>query len=65
MLATNIRHGDLCIDMRSDGSVQIVRQSDMTAVLLSLTEWNYLQVVMGLHGWPVVAPQELRQDVTE
>jgi len=56
MIATMISHGDLKIDMRENGDVFIVRQSDGSAVVLSLTEWNYLTAVADLHGWPVTRP---------
>ena len=56
MIATMITHGDLKIEMRASGEVFIVRQSDASAILLSLSEWNYLQAVADLHGWPIVAP---------
>lgn len=61
MLATNIRHGDLVIDMEPNGDVQIVRQSDMTAIRLSLTEWTYLMAVADIHGWPVAPPIKPRE----
>lgn len=56
MLATTIKHGDLVIDMHPDGKVQVVRQSDMTGLVLSLSEWNYLLLIAGIHGWPIASP---------
>lgn len=62
MLATHVRHGDLVIDMQSDGEVQIVRQSNGQCIRLSLSEWKYILTIADLHGWPVVPPQN--PDVT-
>ena len=56
MIATSIRHGDLVIDMDTNGEVQIVRQSTGQGVRLSVSEWRYLIAVADLHGWPVVPP---------
>ena len=56
MLATSVKHGDLMIDMQTDGSVNVVRQSDMSHIILSLTEWRYLLMVAELHGWPIAPP---------
>jgi hypothetical protein len=57
MLATCIRHGDLVIDYHADGSVQIVRQSNMTGLVLSVSEWDYLVRVQSLHDAPMAPPQ--------
>lgn len=62
MLATTIKHGDLVIDMNSDGSVQVTRQSDMMAIRLSLSEWNYLVMIAGIHGWPVAPPDNIARE---
>jgi hypothetical protein len=56
MLATSIRHGDLVIDFHADGSVQVVRQSNASGIVLSLSEWQYLCKVMELHEWPMAPP---------
>ena len=56
MLPTFIRHGDLVIELESDESVRITRQSNAQAVALSISEWTYLLKVAELHGWPVAPP---------
>lgn len=62
MLSTTIKHGDLVIDMMPDGSVQITRQSDMSVIRISLSEWNYLLLVACIHGWPVAPPYQPVQE---
>lgn len=56
MLPTSIRHGDLVIDYQADGCVQIVRQSNATGIVLSVSEWTFIQKVLDLQGWPVAPP---------
>ena len=56
MLTTHIRHGDIVLDMESNGSVRITRQSNAMAIELSLSEWHYVQAVASLHGWPMAPP---------
>jgi hypothetical protein len=58
MISTHIRHGDLVIDMETDGDVQIVRQSTGQAIRLSISEWTYLMLVAELHGRPVAPPTD-------
>jgi len=53
VLATFIKHGDIVIEMETDGSVRLTRQSNSQAVLLSFSEWKYLMCVAELHGWPI------------
>ena len=63
MLPTSIRHGDLVIDFQEHGCVQVVRQSNMQGIVLSLTEWNYLLAVADIHGYPVVSPFKATPEV--
>ena len=63
MLATSIRHGDLVIDYHADGSVQIVRQSNMQGIVISLTEWGWVCKVMELHDWPIAPPTNPNYEV--
>lgn len=63
MMPTHIRKGDLVIDMHGDGTVQIVRQSTMQGIVLSISEWEYLQKVADLHGWPIVKPNNVIPEV--
>lgn len=64
MIPTHIRKGDLVIDMHGDGTVQIVRQSNMQGIVLSISEWQYLIHVAELHGWPVVPPTNPTPEIT-
>lgn len=64
MISTHVRHGDIVIDMQADGEVQIVRQSTMQAIRLSLSEWKYLIMVAELHGWPVLPPTTTEVTIT-
>lgn len=57
MIATSISHGDLKIDFDSAEWVQITRQSNGTAVQLSISEWNFLLQCAYLRGWPTVPPR--------
>jgi hypothetical protein len=65
MLSTNVRHGDLVIDMETDGSVRITRQSNAMAIQLSSSEWIYIQRVAELHGWPVAPPTGTSVNTTQ
>lgn len=56
MLTTSIRHGDLVIDIESDRSVRIVRQSNAQSIELSYSEWIYVLKVAEIHDWPVAPP---------
>jgi hypothetical protein len=58
MLATSVRHGDLVVDMDTNGEVQIVRQSTGQGIRLSLSEWSYLMLIADLHGRPVAPPTD-------
>lgn len=61
MLATSIRHGDLAIDFDSEGWVQITRQSNGSAVQLSVSEWIFLLQCAALRGWPMAPPAKFPQ----
>ena len=63
MLATTIRHGDLVVDLQESGAVQIVRQSNATGVVLSLSEWQYLILLADIHGWPICPPNKTQPEV--
>ena len=56
MMATHVRHGDLVVEFESDGSVKIVRQSTMEAILLSPTEWGYLLRIAEVLDFPMAPP---------
>jgi hypothetical protein len=51
------------IDYHADGSVQIVRQSNMQGIVISLTEWGWVCKVMELHDWPIAPPTNPNYEV--
>jgi hypothetical protein len=62
---TCIRHGDLVIDFNADGSVQLARKSNMTAIVLSITEWVFILKLCEIHDWPVAAPANIHPETTD
>jgi hypothetical protein len=56
MLATSIKHGDLCVDFDPAGWVQVTRQSNAGCIQLSQTEWVFLMKCAELRGWPMAPP---------
>jgi hypothetical protein len=60
MLETTIEHGDVCIDLMSDGGVRITRQSTMEGIHLSTSEWlcvlRIAEIQDMLPAPPYVAP---------
>jgi hypothetical protein len=63
VIPTTIKHGDLCIDFQEPGSVQIVRQSNATGIVLSLSEWQYLILLADIHGWPIAPPNKTQPEM--
>jgi hypothetical protein len=58
MIRTTITHGHLRIELCEDGSMQIVHEKLGLSMMLSKTEWIYVQMVAQLHGWPI-APADV------
>jgi hypothetical protein len=47
------------VDFDANGTVQITRQSNATAVQLSKSEWIFLLKVADIQGWPVAPPTDV------
>lgn len=56
MLASTINHGELCLDLQSNGSVTITRRTTGQTVQLSSSELRYFVAILQVHGWPVAPP---------
>jgi hypothetical protein len=52
---TTIHRGHLHIDFTGDGSLCITHEQQGISIMLSKTEWAYIQAVAQLHGWPIVS----------
>lgn len=50
------KNGPVYIQFDPRGQVLISRDDRPSAVLLSLSEWNWLCMCASLHGWPVSPP---------
>jgi len=60
---TCIRHGDLVLEFRGRECVCVARQSDGSAVCLTLSEWAFLLACADLREWPIVSPLEYSEAV--
>jgi hypothetical protein len=56
MLETRVKHGDVCIDLMSDGAVRITRQSTMEGIHLSTSEWLEVLRIAEMHDMPAAPP---------
>jgi len=56
MLETTIKHGDVRIDLMSDGGVRITRQSTMEGIRLSTSEWLYVLRLAEIQDMPPAPP---------